>query len=85
MPEYVYRCTCGREVDIIEPMLKPGDHDCPECGCRMWRKPLGARINWNGLPPSAGELSPEIRRTIEDAPRRRDQAVPHKSDRLARL
>ena len=33
--------------------------------------PQKVRLNWDGIPPSKGEMSPVIKKAIEDAPRNR--------------
>jgi len=70
MPTYVYRCKCGNETIVVEPMMAISDVYCNECGSVMWRKPQLLRINWNGLKPSQGEIHPNIREFIDDTPRR---------------
>ncbi len=39
-------------------------------------------VNWNGLKPSEGELSDNVKEMIADAPRKRNEMQPHKSERL---
>lgn len=85
MPVYVYRCPDGHEREIIEPMDCDSPRFCELCSHRMWRKPQPFNVNWNGLKPSGGDISQEIRDTIESAPRRRDQIEPHKSLGVAAL
>lgn len=77
MPEYVYLCPqCDNERVVIHHMRENPDVYCT-CGHRMHRRPLRLAVNWNGLPPSRGELHPNLRRLIDDAPRRRDEEVIH--------
>ena len=66
MPEYIYRCIFGHEMEVIEPMVTDRKHVCLICGGGMWRKPQGVSVNWNGQKPSRGELSPEIRHHVEN-------------------
>ena len=88
MPEYVYGCSEDKEHPRVICSHGMMDHVymwCYECNAKMKRVPQRLAVNWNGLKPSEGELTPEIKRVIEDAPRRRDQMTPHKSERLAQL
>lgn len=85
MPEYIRTCKSGHKFDIIEHMLYSTAVLCPECNGTTWRKPQALAVTWGGLPPSRGELSPKIKALIDDAPRRRDQEVAHKNNRIVRL
>ena len=72
MPSYVYRCECGRDVERFERMFYSTAVVCPDCGGDMWRVPQRTAVVWGGLRPSQGELHPEVRSMIDDAPRNRD-------------
>ena len=87
MPEYVYGCKdkSHPRVICVHGMMQLVHLRCYVCGEKMARLPQRLSINWNGLRPSQGEISDEIKQHIEDAPRRRDQMTPHKSDKLAAL
>jgi len=75
MPDYIYRCHNGHETEIPENMIVPWRVVCLECGAAMLRKPQVIRVNWGGMPPSAGEIHPHIKEIINDAPRRRGEEV----------
>ena len=66
MPNYVYTCICKNEVPVTEPMEPEHEHFCGVCSGKMWRKPQPFRVNWNGLPPSAGEFAPEIQQHLNN-------------------
>lgn len=73
MPVYVYVDPAGHEREVAHPIDHAEPVICPECGLEMWRKPQAFGVNWGGLKPSAGELSPAVRRLIDSAPERRDR------------
>lgn len=79
MPTYVYQCDapeCGfrfsvrcRLIGCDDPMLRPA---CPACGARaVHRVPQRVAVNWGGLPPSSGTLSPAARALVDEDNRRR--------------
>ena len=73
MPAYEYIDCNGHKATVVEPMVSETIHICKLCGEEMWRKPQKTAVNWNGLKPSAGEMSDTFKELIEDAPRRRDE------------
>ena len=73
MPSYVYTCVCKNEVPVTEPMEPEHEHYCGVCGLRMWRKPQPFRVNWNGLKPSDGELSPKIKDHVDHVDQIREE------------
>ena len=73
MPEYIYICDNGHEVEIWERMNAGTTHICEICGRDMHRKPTMPMINWGGRKPSAGGISPLARELEEGAPQRREQ------------
>lgn len=74
MPEYIYRCVCKNEIEVTEPMVTDNQHFCEVCHMRMWRKPQPVTIHWNsGLPPSAGEFSPEIQNHLDNVDQIREE------------
>lgn len=76
MPEYIYHCVeCGYEEEVTEPMIIEAIHICPDCGAIVYRRPQVVAVNWGGLKPSQGELHPNIKQIINDAPRRRENEV----------
>ena len=88
MPLYVYRCTgeAHHEHDVLEGMLDGEiEHLCPDCGERAFRKPQAVAVTWGGLKPSQGELPPNIQRSIDEAPMRREREVEHKSASMVAL
>ena len=85
MPVYIYICEQGHECEIVESMLCADEHVCLICNTPMQRKPQAINVNWGGLRPSQGELSDPIKEMIDEAPRKRDEMVLHKSERAARL
>lgn len=72
MPTYIYIDEAGHTRELEVRMLYSTAVVC-ECGRVMHRKPQAARINWNGPRPSSGELSPVIRRHIDQTPIRMDR------------
>jgi len=71
---YVYRCTiCGYQDDYEHGMLEDCEIWCPKCGGQMRRRPQKVRVNWGGLRPSQGEIHPNIKAQIENAPRYREE------------
>lgn len=74
MPEYLYRCpNCGRTDYISHGMREKLELLCVICDTPMVKKPIALMVNWGGLKPSQGELHPNIKKVIDDAPRRRDE------------
>lgn len=71
MPKYTYICPQGHVEPIEEPMLYEGTRTC-ECGEEMWRKPSAPSVNWGGLSPSQGGISPLAKEMELGAPARRD-------------
>lgn len=72
MPDYIYRCPEGCEAVVSERMQVLNSVVwCWIHGHKMHRKPQAARVNWNGLRPSKGFLSPVFKELIDGAPRRR--------------
>ena len=69
---YVYLCQNGHEIELSHSMHEAGPDAC-ECGADLHRVPQVPMINWNGLKPSQGDIHPNIKRMVEDAPRRREQ------------
>lgn len=76
MPEYIYTDASRHNVTITHRMLYSTSIVCAACGATMWRKPQAVAVNWSGLPPSKGELSPVIKQAIADGPRRRGEMEP---------
>ena len=73
MPEYIYRCpNCGNEITVVEPMISKCAYPCSKCNYVMHRKPQATRVNWGGLRPSQGELSPGQKTIINGAEKRRE-------------
>ena len=73
MGEYLYIDDEGHEVTITHRMLYTTGIICGTCGAEMWRRPQSPYVTWGGLPPSSGEMSPEIKNLIDTAPERRDK------------
>ena len=76
MPEYRYRCICEYEETVFEPMVIAPDErpKCPRCDLFMWRKPQAVTVHWaSGLPPSAGEFSPEIQHHLDNVDEIREE------------
>ena len=72
MPSYIYRCSLCKWTDTrIHSMAACDDKHYCQCGGRAYRVPQKVRLNWDGIPPSMGEMSPVIKKAIEDAPRNR--------------
>jgi hypothetical protein len=70
--EYTYIDNNHHQVVVNQRMLYSTGVICAECGDLMWRKPGVIRINWGGLKPSEGELSPKIKNMINGAEERRE-------------
>ena len=73
MPEYVYHCGGGHEIERLERMEYGTAVICAVCQGTMWRVPQPLRIGWGGLKPSAGEISPAVQAMIDNAPAERDR------------
>ena len=73
MPDYLYRCASGHEWSRIERMLYGTAILCPMCGADAWRKPQPVGVNWGGLRPSQGELSPAVKDLINGVDERKDR------------
>lgn len=74
MPSYVYHCPeCGHEIIVPHGMHSNPDVYCSLCFARMKRRPQRVGVNWNGLRPSQGFIRPDVKRFIDDAPRRREE------------
>lgn len=73
MPEYVYRCRgCGSHRTVKHKMNYEGDVSCEKCGEIMRRVPQLLAVTWGQLPPSAGELHPNVKHLINNASERRE-------------
>ena len=72
MPEYLYIDSNGHEQTITHRMIYNSDVICSICDELMWRKPQPFVVNWGGLPPSGGELNPDIKHLLDTADERRD-------------
>ncbi len=78
-PTYVYQCDtpgCGHRFEVKHPMAAcddPGEAPaCPVCGAQAaHRVPPATAVNWGGLPPSAGALSPAVRALVDEGNRQR--------------
>lgn len=74
MPDYDYCCRVCAQVMTVNhaagelPMIC-----CEACGGEVYRKYRSPRVNWNGPPPSAGELHPEIKAHIDNQQQRREE------------
>lgn len=74
MPEYVYMCSNKHETIVTHAVMESPQIVCAACGLNMWRKPQLFVVNWGGLRPSQGELSPAIANHIRDVDHNRDLA-----------
>jgi len=68
---YVYKCPAGRTIELEHRIYYSTAVICAECGERMYRVPQPFLVNWNGLRPSQGELTGEVKEYLRDADRRR--------------
>ena len=77
MPDYDYKCLdCGHKLVINHPMINYDAPRCPKCAeVRLQKVYKKVNINWGGLRPSQGEIHPNIKQLIDDAPRRRDETI----------
>ena len=72
MPNYTY--TDGMHTTTVtHRMLWSTAVVCATCGADMWRKPQSVTVLWGGLPPSGGELSPDIQTHIKNLPKSQDE------------
>ena len=71
MPNYTYPDGVHDRVEYhamgTHPVIT-----CPECGQQMTRKYTAPRVNWNGLRPSQGEMSPTFKEYFNTVDRRRE-------------
>ena len=72
MGQYLYLDVNGHEVTVTHRMLYTSAVICSTCEEMMWKKPQSVAVNWGGLPPSGGELNPDIRGLLDTADERRD-------------
>lgn len=77
MPEYSFVDRNGHDATMIysfSEYMQAGPVICAECGEEMQRKYEGApHINWAGLKPNAGRLTPDVQNLLNTAPQRRDE------------
>ena len=78
MPEYIYICANGHELEVKEGMFCDDERLCNECRTAMWRKPNMPAVNWNGLKPSQGELAPVIQDMVDYEDENRDNYLAQK-------
>ena len=76
MPIYVYRCdapACRHRFEATHSIAAcDAPHACPACGGQdTHRVPQASRVNWGGLAPSQGTLSPAMRALADEGNRRR--------------
>jgi hypothetical protein len=72
MPVYRYHCDCGAVVERLLPSCVRDMQMCAECGGPLQRELSTFTVCWGGLAPSRGELEPQLKQFIDDAPRRRE-------------
>lgn len=61
MPLYAYRCPTGHNHDARKSVDKRDTSvACPQCGKLCKRSLARFLVNWNGLPPSRGGVSPLV-------------------------
>ena len=68
MPVYEYRCdNCGWTFEVHHDVSAcDTPHPCIMCRAgQTHRVPQPVRVNWGGLPPSRGELSPELKAHLD--------------------
>ena len=73
MPEYIYRCKNGHEAIVCHGMNDKLFLECFICDMPMRKRPLAPAVNWGGMKPSKGDLHPNMKRLIDEAPKRRDE------------
>jgi putative FmdB family regulatory protein len=76
MRTYVYQCEnprCHGRFEVRHGVAGCDDaHPCPACGGRdTHRVPQAVGVNWGGLAPSQGELSPAMRELVDEGNRQR--------------
>lgn len=76
MPEYTY--TDGEHLQVE--YHAAGTHPtvtCKICGKTMTRKYSAPRVNWQGLKPSDGEMSPTFKQFFSTVSQRREAFEAH--------
>lgn len=73
MPDYTYSDGNGHTIEVNHRMLYTTGVLCAICNADMHRVPQPVRINWNGVPPSKGDMVPAVRDLANNADRRRDE------------
>jgi hypothetical protein len=73
MPEYLYVDGEGHLATVNHRMLWSTGVVCTTCGAEMWRKPQPVAVVWGGLPPSGGDLNPNVQELLDTAPERRER------------
>ena len=81
MPTYDFVCQNKHRHEHTIPIGEPMQVTCPECGCEMRKVFVMPGINWGGLKPSQGELSPEIKQHINGVSESRDRYLEKKEQR----
>ena len=72
MPEYLYIDANDHTMSLTHRLNYSTGIICLACGERMWRKPQAFMVNWSGLRPSQGELSPRVRGLLSTKEERQD-------------
>ena len=86
MTTYIYKCpVCETTTEIRHRMTDESTRTCAVCGSVMHRVPQTFRVNWNGRPPSEGELSGEVRYLLDTKEKRRDEYERKLSERKDRI
>lgn len=71
MPDYIYKCAYNHYETQTHRMLYSTGIVCGVCNTDMRRVPQVVTVTWGGLAPSAGDMHPNIRGLINDAPEKR--------------
>lgn len=81
MPEYIYIDAEGHEESISHTFKMCDGGIACWCGLPMWRKPTDKAVNWGGIKPSAGNMSPAIQEHIDTLPEQRENYERMKDER----
>lgn len=74
MPQYIYKCLACNHMEMQMHSIEACNsvRACPFCAAEMYRVIQRTAVNWQGLKPSAGELSPALRQHLASVPQKRE-------------
>ena len=71
MPQYQYKDENGHMTTVTHRMMYSTGIVCTTCDAEMWRVPQSVMVTWGGLPPSGGDLAPDVQNIVNNADRNR--------------